>query len=203
MAQFRRARRVSLLLGRLRAFSITTYGELWQGAKESAENLAIIFESDANSLVGAEVTETEEGEITILQKLHVLTQIFFLNFPILSNWNRSRTLVLPRSIFPSRRQSFHARRFYSNRKYVIAAARPGQTQRSAAGPTLSERTPAGRRVTHHRLPHASGLPSRRTCSSADSRVTFLHVNIKVYRLDMFQTSASAIERARRLPAQRG
>uniref|UniRef100_A0A914C3Z0 Sulfhydryl oxidase n=1 Tax=Acrobeloides nanus TaxID=290746 RepID=A0A914C3Z0_9BILA len=34
---------------------ITTYGELWHGAKESADNMAIIFESDTSSLVGAQL----------------------------------------------------------------------------------------------------------------------------------------------------
>lgn len=36
-------------------FSISTYGELWEGAKPSASAMVIIFESDHSSLVGAQV----------------------------------------------------------------------------------------------------------------------------------------------------
>uniref|UniRef100_A0AC34QV21 Sulfhydryl oxidase n=1 Tax=Panagrolaimus sp. JU765 TaxID=591449 RepID=A0AC34QV21_9BILA len=34
---------------------ISTYGELWQGAKESADTMAIVFESDPNSMIGAQL----------------------------------------------------------------------------------------------------------------------------------------------------
>lgn len=34
---------------------ISTYGELWVGAKESADTMAIVFESDSNSMIGAQL----------------------------------------------------------------------------------------------------------------------------------------------------
>ncbi|KAE9554184.1 hypothetical protein FO519_002605 [Halicephalobus sp. NKZ332] len=80
---------------------ISTYGELWHGAKDTAESMAIIFEADPNSMVGAQLLLdlTKYSDKLLARRClkgHPLVDALHINdFPTLAVFRRGeRTPVL-------------------------------------------------------------------------------------------------------------
>ena len=80
---------------------ISTYGELWHGAKETADSMAIIFEADPNSMVGAQLLLdlTKYSDKLLARRClkgHPLVDALHINdFPTLAVFRRGeRTPVL-------------------------------------------------------------------------------------------------------------